>query len=45
MGRKASIVILAEGARDVEGKPITSQAVKEVCTTTLLTALNFVEFL
>jgi len=29
MGRRSSIVIIAEGARDQEGKPISSQEVKE----------------
>lgn len=30
MGRRSSIVIIAEGARDQSGKPITSNDVKEV---------------
>jgi 6-phosphofructokinase len=30
MGRRSSIVIMAEGAKDYEGNPITSQQVKQV---------------
>jgi hypothetical protein len=30
MGRRSSIVIIAEGARDENGKPIASAEVKEV---------------
>jgi hypothetical protein len=30
MGQRLNIIILAEGAIDIEGKPITSDAVRKV---------------